>query len=58
MTHTPGDAADLAARLEELVANPETRARLGLAARQTAERRFDRRRLAADFVPIYQRAIA
>jgi hypothetical protein len=44
----------LAARITELAASPELRARLGRAARLTAERSFDRGRLAHDLVPIYQ----
>jgi glycosyltransferase involved in cell wall biosynthesis len=50
----PGDVDGLAARITELVASPELRTRLGRAARLTAERSFDRGRLARDLVPIYQ----
>jgi glycosyltransferase involved in cell wall biosynthesis len=56
--HTPGSAGGLAARIVELVRDPETRIRLGRAARQTAERRFDRARLAADLLPVYRRVVA
>jgi hypothetical protein len=52
--HVPGDVNGLAARITELAASPELRARLGRAARLTAERSFDRGRLARDLVPIYQ----
>jgi glycosyltransferase involved in cell wall biosynthesis len=52
--HVPGDVDGLAARITELVASPELRTRLGRAARLTAERSFDRGRLARDLVPIYQ----
>ena len=52
--HVPGDVHGLAARITELAASPELRARLGRAARLTAARSFDRGRLARDLVPIYQ----
>jgi glycosyltransferase involved in cell wall biosynthesis len=52
--HAPGDAADLAARITRLAADPDLRARLGRAARETAERRFDRARLAEELVPLYR----
>jgi glycosyltransferase involved in cell wall biosynthesis len=58
VVHTPANPASLAAGIEELARRPETRFRLGSAARRTAERLFDRRRLAADLVPIYRRAAA
>jgi glycosyltransferase involved in cell wall biosynthesis len=58
MVHTPGDASSLAARIYELACDPEARRRLGRAARLTAERRFDRRRLAADLLPVYEQAAA
>jgi hypothetical protein len=41
--HVPGDVNGLAARITELAASPELRARLGRAARLTAERSFDSR---------------
>jgi glycosyltransferase involved in cell wall biosynthesis len=53
LAHVPGDANGLAARITELAASPELRARLGRAARLTAERSFDRERLARDLVPLY-----
>lgn len=53
----PGDADALAAAILRLVESPELRARLGAAGRATAERRFDRARLAAEVAPIY-RALA
>ena len=55
LAHPPGDDAALAARILELVRDPELRARLGRAGRITAERRFERGRLAEQFVPLYQR---
>jgi glycosyltransferase involved in cell wall biosynthesis len=56
--HPPGDHVTLAKRMHELARDPELRARMGRAGRATAERRFDSRRLAADLIPIYRRAIA
>lgn len=56
LVHVPGDAASLAAQIGTLAADPELRARLGRAARRTAETRFDRARLASDLLPIYERA--
>jgi glycosyltransferase involved in cell wall biosynthesis len=52
--HTPGDAADLAAQIALLAGDAELRARLGRAARTTAERSFDRTRLATELIPIYR----
>jgi hypothetical protein len=49
--HVPGHFEGLAARM---AASPKLGARLGRAARLTAERSFDRGRLARDLVPIYQ----
>ena len=51
----PGDHQALAARIADLVRDPELRARLGRAGRITAERRFERSRLAAQLIPLYQR---
>lgn len=53
--HPPGDAAALADRLSALITDPALRARLGRAARTTAEARFDRARLARELGPIYSR---
>ena len=58
LVHQPGNAADLAARIAELAGDPALRARLGQAARATAERSFDRARLASELVPIYRAAVA
>ena len=57
LSHVPGRADELAARIEELVRDAGERQRLGREGRRTAERRFDRARLAADLLPVYQRAI-
>jgi glycosyltransferase involved in cell wall biosynthesis len=56
-SHVPGNADDLGARITELARDAELRGRIGRAGRQTAERRFDRTRLAADLLPIYEQAI-
>ena len=56
LIHTPGSAEGLADRIAELARDPQARLRMGRAGRQTAERRFDRARLAADLVPVYQKA--
>lgn len=53
LTHTPGSAGELAAAIGALVDDPSRRAALGAAARETAVRRFDRRRLAVELMPIY-----
>ncbi len=55
LAHTPGDELALAVRIEELVRDPELRARLGRAGRQTAERRFEPSRLARQLIPLYTR---
>jgi glycosyltransferase involved in cell wall biosynthesis len=52
--HRPGDAADLAARLSELIADPAQRRALGTAGRDAAERLFNRDRLANSLVTIYE----
>ena len=52
--HRPGDAADLAARLSELMGDPALRASLGAAGRQAAQRLFSRSRLADSLVGIYE----
>jgi glycosyltransferase involved in cell wall biosynthesis len=55
--HQPGDVPGLAARITELTIDPALRSRIGRAARATAERCFDRSRLAKELVPIYQRVV-
>lgn len=54
LVHAPGDAGDLATQIAALAGNPELRERLGRAARATAERSFDRARLATELIPIYR----
>lgn len=55
LVHAPGSASDLAARIIELARDPQARHRIGQAGRKTAERRFDRARLASDLVPVYRK---
>jgi glycosyltransferase involved in cell wall biosynthesis len=57
LVHVPGDAADLASQILTLVADADLRARLGRAARATAERAFNRERLATELIPIYRQAL-
>jgi glycosyltransferase involved in cell wall biosynthesis len=56
--HTPGDAESLARAVTRLAADSELRARLGGAARTSAERRFDRSRLGSELVAIYRELLA
>jgi glycosyltransferase involved in cell wall biosynthesis len=51
--HTPGDASELADRLKQLASDPALRKRLGGEARRSAEKRFDRTRLAVELTPLY-----
>lgn len=53
----PGDAAGLSRAILQLAADPSLRARLARAGHETALRRFDRARLAAEVAPLY-RALA
>jgi glycosyltransferase involved in cell wall biosynthesis len=55
--HPPGDAARLAERIALLATDCKLRARLGAAGRATAERRFNRARLATELTPIYLAAL-
>jgi glycosyltransferase involved in cell wall biosynthesis len=54
LAHAPGDAVELAARLHALASDAGLRARLGRAARLSAERRFDRARMTARWLPLYR----
>lgn len=58
LTHQPGDAEELAERIVELATDSNLRARLARAGRATAERRFDRSRLATELIPIYRSVVA
>ena len=55
--HKPGDARGLAERLMQLAADKDLRERLGHNGRLTAERRFDRARLAKELIPVYDEAV-
>lgn len=54
LVHEPGDAAGLAKCIDRLATDVVLRRRLAVAGRATAELRFDRERLAAELIPIYQ----
>ena len=58
LSHTPGDAALLAQRIALLAGDRSLRARLGAAARATAEQRFNRTRLATELIPLYRAVTA
>jgi glycosyltransferase involved in cell wall biosynthesis len=58
LSHVPGSADSLAERIAELASDADRRTRIGRAGRQTAERRFDRTRLAFDLMPVYEQALA
>lgn len=53
LSHPPGQAEILASQIVQLAVHPELRAKLGSAARATAERRFDRMRLGAEVTSAY-----
>jgi glycosyltransferase involved in cell wall biosynthesis len=55
--HVPGNPESLAARIAELARDADKRVQMGWAGRQTAERRFDRSRLAHDLAPVYRHAV-
>jgi glycosyltransferase involved in cell wall biosynthesis len=57
LVHRPGDAADLSRQIVTLVGDADLRGSLGRAARTTAERSFNRERLAAELIPIYREAL-
>jgi glycosyltransferase involved in cell wall biosynthesis len=57
LVHTPGHVAELAERMAALSAGADLRRRLGAAARQTAEQRFDLNRLARELIPLYESAV-
>ena len=50
----PGDVDGLAEAIRQLALDPVLRDRLGRAGRETAVRRFDRARLAAEVAPLYR----
>jgi glycosyltransferase involved in cell wall biosynthesis len=57
ITHRSGDPADLASGIERLATDAPLRTRLGRAARETAERRFDAGRFAEEFARTYEGAV-
>jgi glycosyltransferase involved in cell wall biosynthesis len=56
VTHRPADFRDLASRLSQLASDAPLRRRLGAAARASAARHFDARRLADQFAAVYDDA--
>lgn len=54
----PGDVDGLADAIVQLVVDPVLRGRLARAGRETAVRRFDRARLAAEVAPLYRSLVA
>ena len=54
--HDPGDSEGLAERINQLAIDPSLRAKLGAAARRSAEQHFNRARLASELIPIYREA--
>jgi glycosyltransferase involved in cell wall biosynthesis len=56
LSHAPGDADKLSAQIVRLARSAELRAQLGRAGRAVAERRFDRARLAAELIEVYEEA--
>jgi glycosyltransferase involved in cell wall biosynthesis len=56
LTHAPGDAVGLARAIERLAGDGPLRARLGIAARQSAVRRYDPDAFTRAFIDVYQEA--
>jgi len=54
VSHDAGDPLSLAVQITHLAADAKLRNRLGASARATAERVFDRARLATELLPLYQ----
>jgi glycosyltransferase involved in cell wall biosynthesis len=54
LAFNPGNASELARRVEELARDGHLRERLGRAGRSMAEQRFHRRRMASELAPIYE----
>jgi glycosyltransferase involved in cell wall biosynthesis len=55
LSHRPGDSAELAERIGELVRDRRERVRLGSLGRVAAEQLFTRSRLASELIAIYER---
>jgi glycosyltransferase involved in cell wall biosynthesis len=58
LTHRPGDAKDLAEKITTLAFDLRLSTSIGVAARATVERRFNRARLGMELLPIYRALIA
>lgn len=56
--HDAGDPLSLAVQIAHLAADAKLRNRLGASARATAERVFDRARLATELLPLYRSLVA
>lgn len=54
LTHVPGDAHGLSCCIASLATDPALRRRLGAAARETAQRRFDPAAFTRAFINVYQ----
>jgi glycosyltransferase involved in cell wall biosynthesis len=54
LAHAPGDAAGLAAQILRLASNEGLRSQLGKAGRATAERLYNRKRLAQELLGVYR----
>ena len=50
-----GDARALSNQIALLIENPDLRNKIGKAGRETAEKLFDRKRLAKEMIPVYER---
>lgn len=57
LCHETGEAGDLVDRIATLVVNPHLRLTMGIAARTTAEHRFQRARLAPELAIAYSQAL-
>jgi len=57
LLHTPGDAADLAAKMTALMVDPPFRARLGARAQERASTEFHERRLTQALMDFYQEVL-
>lgn len=55
LAHKPGDACDLAARLEQLLADPALQQQLGRAGEQFVRQRFTRHALGSALVSVYRK---
>lgn len=51
---TPGDVVELAARIGQLLDDPQLRLRIGAAGRRNVEERFDMQQRAAEFAALYE----